>query len=227
MSIDTRSYTPAQIGSWWEYVVDSVIYDLSASTQRRIDSSRSYMRWEIMEESSDDSYRLLVSRRSSLEEDWSAVSNWRITRDQGRYTRQEGNIALLLWPEPLQATSTWSATDLLDPSLELIIAGEPIQPYDRWDSRVGESPASISSPAGSFTDLLSIELVEQDFLIEYRDVTEIYARDVGLVWQQQSILDTQCRAVGDGDITLCNDVTWTDKAERGWTLTTTLIDFSL
>jgi len=127
----------------------------------------------------------------------------------------------------LQATTRWRATDLLDPGLELILAGEPLLPYDRWDSRVGESLSELTIPAGSFTDLLTLDLAQQDFLIEYRDVSEVYARDVGLIMQRQFILDTQCRAIGGGDITRCNDILWIDKAERGWTLTSTLLDYSL
>jgi hypothetical protein len=72
----------------------------------------------------------------------------------------------------------------------------------------------------NYDSVLTIQRVEKINNIERRYSLEKYAKNIGLISRQDSILDTQC----GGNIATCINTPWALKAEKGFILNMQLIE---
>ncbi|MCB0621246.1 MAG: hypothetical protein KDC43_22515 [Saprospiraceae bacterium] len=212
-------YFPVGIGYWWEYQVDSIVYD--PTSVEPIDSVRVYWREEVTDTLSDLAGRTIY--RIDRFERAADTSTWQIKEvvtalvEEGRATRTENNLELIPLIFPLQADSRWNPTAFVDPTTIVIVAGESIELFKGWEASVknlGE-PATVGSD--TFPETVQIALAGNENLIELREATEIYAKGVGLVSRYWRILDTQ---------TLDPGIPWEDKAEKGFILRQNLLNYA-
>jgi hypothetical protein len=120
---------------------------------------------------------------------------------------------------PLQKGQKWNPTILFDPAIVVEIAGERMEIFKNWSSKTLQinQPERIGN--FDFPQVLAISHAAEDNLIELRQVTEKYARGVGLVYREAKILDTQC-------IEPCRGKSWEDKAERGFICRQVVLEYS-
>ncbi len=223
---DPEEYFPLEVGMTWIYEVDSVIYDLTDTGLTR-DSSTIQQRWHVVSSREFEGamiFNIILSNRSSASDDWNDTGVVVLERGTD-VIRNDGNLSFVLWDGPLQLGSSWNGNRRFADDIELTIAGEVIKPYQDWSytCTADRAIAPINYDVGE--QVIEIIQTDADFVIERRYSRELYARDLGLVYREQQILDTQCRALGSGDITLCDGIEWPDKAEKGWYTRYSLISF--
>ncbi len=203
-------YFPLQVGKAWEYQVDSIIFDPAAGGTA-IDSTRTYAREEIVEfwadAAGDTIYRVERFERADSAQSWQIRKVVAMTRQTRQALRTEDNLTFVKLTFPVQKGASWDGTRLMDKSQRIIIAGEVLEMFKDWSSKVLEAGISYSHGALNFSDVAVVSHADSENNIEYRYAREVYARSVGLVFMEQRILDTQCVPCAQP---------WIQKAEKGF-----------
>jgi hypothetical protein len=210
---DVRPLFPAFPGKFWEYRVDSVVYDKGPNGLKR-DSSRSFIRYEVLDTLKtilgDTSLFVLRSWRPDDSSAWKMQDVLQIERTKARLEWQEGNLRFVKLVAPLNPGDNWNGNQYIPENTTVFIAGEPLQIFKNWLPYSLEK-VSASESIGEFTyeDVFTILQTRAENLIEYRFSTEKYARGAGLVYREMAIFDTQI---------LDPALEWEEKAEKGFSL---------
>lgn len=212
-------YFPLQVGQSWEYQVDSIIFD-PAGTGTRVDSIRLWAREIVADRyisaGGDTIYRIERYERYDTAQPWAirkVLAQWRTPRQA---FRQEDNLKLIKLIFPIEKGSRWNGTRHIAPGQRVVVAGEVLEMFKGWQSQILDSEQSFSTPAANFTDAIVVSHADASNLIEHRYQREAYARQVGLVFMEQRVLDTQCRVCCNSDFARCNNLPWRSKAEKGF-----------
>ena len=103
---------------------------------------------------------------------------------------------------------------------ELIsVNGEVIEAFKGWEYLVNELDVPSSVNNFSLDSTSTISYANSENVIELRSAKEQYAKNIGLIFKEYKILDTQC-------ISDCIGMTWEEKAEQGFILRMTMIDYN-
>lgn len=223
-------YFPLEVGRMWEYEVDSIIYDPSA-TGTNVDSFRTYVREQITDTLLDGAGNVLYraerySRRSDTLP-WRAEKVFTLSREGRRAFRTEDNLRFIKLVFPAGVGKSWDGNAFFDPGLEVLVAGESIQMFNFWDYRILEREAAATVGGLRFEDVLLVQNANNDGnIIERRYAVERYARGVGLIFREMDILRTDCQVCCNGDLGgACQSLPWEEKAEKGFSLRQRLVRY--
>ena len=223
-----REYFPLQSGQSWTYLMDSMLYDLEGGDEVVIDSTQSFLRYEILtEELQADGSLLVEVRREYRPSDsvaWRYFDNMEYRLSETEFQSKEGNVRLLHASFPLTESRSWDPTRYTDENVEIKIKGEPVQMFKYWEGSVTNMDSTGSVLGQQDVSLLKTSMSDFTSLIELRRVEEIYAEDIGLVSRELWILDTQCEQLG-GDPIACDGMHWDEIANRGFILRQELIAY--
>ncbi|MBV6428829.1 MAG: hypothetical protein KIPDCIKN_03366 [Haliscomenobacter sp.] len=214
-SIDLAyAYFPLRIGEIRLFAQDSLVFD-PAPSGTRIDSTRTYvmeiLRDTLRDLSGNPYYRIERYERKD------SVAPWKLNRvaterlDGQRLVRTEDNLPLVKMIFPLFFGQTWNALVFVGENRKVEVAGETLEMFKGWSPRIEEFDAPFSYAGKTYASTLGITVANFDSKIELRHIKERYAKEVGLVYRELFILDTQC-------IAACQNQTWEKKAEKGFIL---------
>ncbi len=215
------NYYPLEVGNYWIYQVDSVEYiDLGAIK----DTSRSYVREEIVEEFVDQVGDTIfrIERKVSPTQDynWKVKDEWATEKNQTRVTRTEENLKYIKLVFPPTENISWDGNSFIPEGTEVFVAGETMDFFLDWSYKVLSLDQTETIGDTEYEKVVTTQNADSDELdlLHRRYVIEKYARDVGLVYKKHTILDTQC-------IEDCEGQTWEEKGEIGYTLEMTLLEY--
>lgn len=221
-----HAYFPLAIGRSWTYEVDSLLFKFTGSMLRR-DSIHIQAREVVtdfwLDGQGDSLFIIERYERPDSTQAWTFKKVFSASRTARLAFRTEDNLRLIKLSFPLQRNTTWESTRFIDPSLRITILGETIQMFKGWKSEIVNLDTSFTHDSLNMEDVILVSHADTENLIERRLVREMYAQNVGLVFSQQFILDTQCRACCNGDFTSCGNTPWETKAEKGFLCTQRLI----
>ncbi|MBK6948714.1 MAG: hypothetical protein IPH16_12260 [Haliscomenobacter sp.] len=214
-SIDfAHSYYPLRLGEIRLFALDSLIFDPAASGTR-IDSSRTYVmeivRDTLRDLSGNPYYRIERYERKD------SVAPWKISRvaterlDGQRLVRTEDNLPLVKIVFPPSLGLTWNALVFVGENRKVEVAGESLEMFKGWSPRIEAYDAPFSYAGKAYATTLGVMVADFDSKIELRHIKERYAKEIGLVYRELYILDTQC-------IATCQNQPWEKKAEKGFIL---------
>ncbi len=215
-----EDFYPVEVGKYWIYQVDSIIIDDLGAT---ICPTSSFIKEEIASVLSQDNlttvYVLERSYKKTESDPWVISDIWTITQGRNYIQRSEENLRFIKMQTPLRIGNTWDGNQF-DSELILTVKDEAIPIYKNWeymvlDLAVGEDIGGIA-----YDDLMVLQQADDENQIERRYSVEKYARDVGLVYREMEIFNTQC----DGNLANCVGLTWLQKAERGFSTTQVLVE---
>lgn len=202
---DDAPFYPLELGRFWEYRIDSVIFDRNADIP-----VRALSRWakeEVVDTFLDLQghpwYRIERYERESDTLPWSLKLVVAATIRGSEALRLENDLTFVKLHFPLAPFKNWNGNKYFDPATVVYISGEPVEMFKGWQYQVVESAP----------DWVSVRQADFENLLERRYSIEKYARDTGLVYRELEILDTQ--SVEEG-------IPWEEKAEKGFTLRQTL-----
>jgi hypothetical protein len=213
-------YFPLQIGMEWTYQVDSTIYD-PTETAVNILTSRVYLREIVVDTFRDElnrlNYRLERFERPDETSEWILKEVWSALQTDQTAERFEENLRFVKLVFPVQRRDIWNGLVYIDPTATYPIAGEQVEIFKGWLSEVtlADEPEVVGD--FSFDEVTTVQLADEENLLEKRYGIEKYAAGVGLVYRELEIYDTQKI---DAEAT-----PWEEKAEKGFKVVMTILDY--
>ena len=123
---------------------------------------------------------------------------------------------------PVEENVQWDGNQFFDPGLIISVAGESIEMYKSWGYEIQSVGNTYTLDDQTFPDVVEVSMADNENLIERRFAHEVYAKDIGLIYREMLILDTQCETCCNGDFASCEAIDWEVKAEKGLRLTTAI-----
>ncbi|MBK8556584.1 MAG: hypothetical protein IPL65_12815 [Lewinellaceae bacterium] len=193
-------YFPLAIGQYAVYQIDSMVYDPISDLAAIVDTSTTYLKEEITDTLRDNTGALLYKverfERKDANTPWVLKNIWTAQRSTYQAIRTEDNLRFLKLVFPLDRRTDWNGNIWIDDALEIEIAGERIRPFTNWHYEVDTIDMPGIVGAFAFDSLLTITEADDVNLIERRLSRAKYARNVGLVWREQWILDSRYPVMG-------------------------------
>ncbi len=213
-------YYPLEVGKYLIYEVDSITYNIEGSGVEIL-NSKTFVREEIIDISIDNEgdtiYIIERYERSTPSDDWTIKDVWNTKKDDNRIERTEENIKLIPMVFPLREGVDFDATLFVDEDTEVIIAGESIKAFKNWNAEVQTVGLQDTVAGTTYPDVATIHHADDENLIEKRFSSSKYARNIGLIFKEEWILDTQ---------NLTESEPWETKAEKGYILSQKLIEYN-
>ncbi len=218
-------YFPLEVGKYITYQVDSIVYNIKS--EGTIDTTSFFLKEEITDTLFDNenriNYRMERSVRATLDDPWVLKDIWVSLRTENTAERVEENVRFVKMVYPLEEGNTWDGNQFVDKATIISVAGETLELFKGWEvSEVGTIAEPETIEGIFFEEVTTIFHAQNENLIEIREVTEKYAKNVGLVYKKMRILDTQC----GGDLAICEGQVWEEKAEEGFILEYRVVDFN-
>lgn len=211
-------YFPLEVGKYLVYEVDSTIYDPTGDTA--VFFSKTQVKEEIVDTLSDNLGNLLFKierfERTADSLPWQVTKVFTATIQNDQAIRTEDNLRFIKMPFPPHDGASWDANIYFDPSVVVTVAGESVEMFKGWSSRILDVGLPDTVGILQFPEVTTIRLADEENLIELRRGFEKYAKGIGLIYRELWILDTQC-------IEQCVGQTWEEKAEKGFILRQKLV----
>jgi len=225
---DQYAYFPLESGFFREYVVDSSIYDFAAGSGTIVLQSRTWVREQVGDTLRDNTgalmYRIERFEKKEINAPWELKHINTAGIVDNKAVSTENNLRFLKMPFPMDRRSEWNGNVWLDAEQEIEIAGERVRPFSNWRYEVDSIDFAAQIGAFAFDSLLVITEADDENLIERRLSIARYAKNVGLVQREQWILDSQyCNQ--NPTPADCATKPWLLKAEKGYLLQQTLLDY--
>lgn len=211
-------YFPLEVGQNLVYSVDSLNF-LIGTQGIFIDSTHTFVREKIVDTFEDNegntAYKVERFERKSDTLDWQIRDVWTASRDEQRAFRTEENLRFVRMIFPLKEERVWESTAFIDKGMIVTVAGgETIELFKNWESEVLSVNQAETIGGREYPEVATIIHADSENFIEYRYVVEKYAKNIGLVYREMRILDTQ---------NIDESLSWREKAEEGFILRQTLI----
>ncbi|MEL6922399.1 MAG: hypothetical protein AAFO94_00010 [Bacteroidota bacterium] len=213
-------YFPLQTGNSWTYQVDSTVFD-TTGMGRVVTESSSQIREQIVDQfisnEGNEVFRIERSWRRDDSEAWTTTDVWTAERTENRAFKTEENLRYIKMVFPLSENEVWDGLRFIDKTQKITVAGETLELFKNWQHQL--ISIGLREQIGPFTfeEVSTVSEADSENLIELRFAREKYAKAVGLVYKEMRILDTQ---------NINDQLSWEDKAQKGFILRQTLIDFS-
>jgi hypothetical protein len=220
---------PLEVGKSWTYEVDSVTFKFNGSVLMRdtVQLQARELVSEILKDDQGDSFFVIERyERSDTTQPWTFKKALSASITERLAFRTEDNLRLIKLSFPVQQNTSWVSTRFIDANIQITVLGETIQMFKGWKSKFITLDTVFTNGSLRFEDAILVSHADTENLIERRLVQEMYVQDLGLVFLQQYILDTQCRACCAGNFTTCGNTPWEIKAEKGFIVTQRLIGWN-
>ncbi len=212
---ESQEYFPLEIGKYMVYTVDSVFYKEDSEP----DTIQLMVREEVTDSLRDNEgelfYRIERSERANPNEPWEISQILAVKRTDTQAERIENNQRFITLTFPFRRNQTWDGIGFNSDSLLVTVKGEVIEIYKDWESQYDEIFVPQTVNTFLFDSTVSVFHANSNNFIERRFNREVYAKGVGLIIKEMSILDSQLSNA---------ERVWPDDAEKGFTLRQTLIE---
>ena len=222
---DSKAYMPMRPGTRWEYQIDSFIFS-KAISGNKIDSNF-YLIREIVADTFTNSGGELVYMIDKYEKPVGSTAPWQIRTvysaffSNNRCIRVEENNPFIKFHLPPVLGQRWDGNAMTDKNQTTEVGGESIEIFKDWESRIRKFDFDYNDGVHIFKHCFTVELADYETLIDFRSGSEIYSKNVGLVYRELYVLDTQC----NGNPANCKDIAWELKAEKGFIVKQRLSSF--
>lgn len=214
------SYFPTDSGHYVIYQVDSIYYN---DFDRTIDTVSLLIKEEVGGQETDNrnqSYQRLNRYYKRDSSPWQLAEVWAIQIEGSFAYRIENNQRYINLSFPLKMNRQWDGIPYIRRDTVISIPGGSIDIYKDWDAfEIIELDGSYTYNGQSFDSVLTVLQVDKINNIERRYSLERYAKNYGLIYKEQLILDTQCNE----NIANCIGIPWEQKAEKGYILNMTFL----
>ncbi len=223
------AYFPLKIGKYIDYQVDSIVYDFGAGGSTVIDSSTTFVRELVADTLRDQTGQLLYTleryERPAADQPWQLRHIGTAARTGSQAILTENNLRYLKLIFPMDRRSEWNGNVWIDVDREIEIAGERLRPFTNWQYEVDSIDIAAQIGTFAFDSTLLVTEADDINIIERRLSRVRYAKNIGLVWREQWILDSQyCnQSIPPPD---CETRPWELKAERGYILRQVVIAYN-
>jgi len=214
------NYYPLEIGKYRIYQVDSIIYD-NKNNDIVKDTNSFYLKEELTDTIRDNQGNLVYTleryERESPNDEWRVKDVYGVSYIDYQLHTVEENLRFIKLTFPVGIDiAPWNGNTFIDEFTTVDIAGESIEIFKGWLYEYSEVDEFMQVQGITFDSTLTVIQANEDNLIEYRYSVESYARGIGLVKKDMSILNTQCIKCGP----------WEEIADKGFILKQEIIDYN-
>ncbi len=218
-NVEGPLFFPLEVGSSWQYRVDSVVYD---NQGLKVDTIAQFIRENITDkytdEAGDEVFRIERSAKSVDGGGWEVISVWSASRNERMAYKTEDNLKFLKMTFPVTLNKAWEGNLFFPADVVIRIAGEPIKMYQNWGKykyiAVDENLTLEGKQYENVTTILQVDLENK---ISKRYSVEQYAKNIGLIYKEMWILETQKSE---------SNAPWEVKAEEGFILRKSLVSYT-
>jgi len=209
-------YYPVSIGNYWVYRVDSTLV-LGTGNYKE---STSYIREELessfVNPNGDTSYIIQRSASRTQAGPYNFTDRWTLEKTNTELVRFEENLQFLKMIFPINVGDMWDG-NRFDQKTKVFVGQEEVEVYLEWDYATLSDNDAHTINNIEYEDVLEIQQANYETDTETRVSTEYYAPNVGMIYRKMEIFDTQC-------FTPCESQPWIEKANKGFTMTQTLVE---
>lgn len=212
-------YFPLEVGNEWNYLMDSIVLRPQVGGIF-FDSVRLEVQETLVDTLRDLEgqlwYRGERYDRRLGSTVWRFRQTFLLRRDELRAYRREDNLEFVKMVFPLRADQNWDGHVAFDHFREIEVAGQPIQIFVDWNYRYlsFDQPGVVMDK--TYDQLAVVEGADYENLLNRRLAIEGYAKNIGLVYREMEVFETQCQQCCNGDTGACLDLPWREKAEGGF-----------
>lgn len=214
-TVSGKEYFPVEEGREWVYSSDSIVYD---ENEGIIDTLRGFIKERITDVNGEGRFVIERSFRKNVDEPWEVSDIWSGRLEDTRAIRTEENLSFIKLIFPPSINRSWDGNALFDQNVEIVIAGEPLRPYQGWDYQIAAVNGTYNNEMISTDDVIDVLQVDEESFIDRRYSLERFAKNIGMVEKRLMLLECQCTTVPE-------TVPWEEKAEKGVILTQRLISY--
>lgn len=211
------NYYPTEIGFWQEYQVDSVFY--SDFTNPISVDTFSFQIKEVIESSFLDLNANENLRIEQYKKD--ATSSYQIRHifslkaSAVNIQKVENDLRYIKMVFPIKENKSWNGNIYLDVKEEPTLNYLNTEKYD-WNYVYTSVHESLQIGNFTFDSCVTVMQIDEENLFEKKYSKEIYAKNVGLVYKELLVLDTQ---------TPPSSASFLERAENGFILKYTILDY--
>lgn len=207
-------YVPVlPVGDIREYEIDLTVF---ANDGLDVTQQIYYQQEEITESEGKSgeraSFRKQISTSQTGRAPWNPTEQQLIETNELQVIQNTEYDRLVVLSFPILSDKIWDGLALFGGEPMRNFKGEDINFYKNWEFRILETDGTFED----FNNVITVQHADYENDLEKRYVIEKYADNIGLVYREQIILDTQC-------ISDCIGMTWTEKAHNGIILKQKLI----
>lgn len=213
-------FYPVNIGNSATFQIDSIYYFDNLGTIE-IDTVRGKYKETVTDtfrtEDNKLVYRILKEKFDPFSSSWTVTNVYSLMPSKYQLIRTEENISLVDLIFPLNNTSSWDPTALIDANTNYLIRGKGIQLFKDWPAAYIED-VYTSTLFGQDREVIEIRDVNpDDNIILYQSSKRTYASGIGLILKEQAFFTTQKTELAGSP--------WEEKADIGFKCVQTLIDY--
>jgi hypothetical protein len=205
----TSKFFPLTLGLSNEYAITEITY---ADNGQKKDTLQYFSKDEIASISNNEQgqkiYIIDRFKRLNQNSTWQYDKSQRATIIENQVIVTNGALQFVKLQLPIEVGREWNGNQYFDDNIVVKIAGQSISFYKNWKSKYISLDQSMDINGRLYSDVLSIQLADHENRLEKRYGKEIYASDIGLIYREMIILDTQC-------FDDCQSTPWEGKAQKG------------
>jgi hypothetical protein len=178
---------PKTLGFWTEYSIDSTTYRLQqGDTQVIISNSTSYFREEIEDSipsfDTPRQFRIRASWKRSMTDNFQFYRYYSLLATSSYIVKNIDNQRYVKLQAPIRNELSWKGHRMLD-------SVSPI--FSNWNYTYTKVNEPLTKSSNYFDKTITVIQIADSNAIEYRYSMEVYAKDIGLVYSELSILEKQ------------------------------------
>lgn len=210
------AYFSLSIGESITYAGDSIYYKKNQTPDTVSFLMKETVTDSLIDNEGELAFRIERSERKTTDEPWEIVHVFTMKKNQMQAQRNENNQRFISLVFPPSRNKSWDGIGFNADSLLITVRGEVIEIYKDWGSQYQEVDVPYMVNNLSFDSVLIVTHANSTNRIERRINREVYAKGIGLVEKEMSILDSQ--KMGD------EERVWPDDAEKGFRLILKMIE---
>ncbi len=212
-------YFPVAIGKSWTYQMDSIVYSEKVFVKK--DTSVSFIREEVVDSFRNVEnklvYRLDVYYTRDTNTPWELVSASFIQKNESQLIKTENGLDYLKLIFPVRKNKSWEGNSRIHSKTEMVIGNEILQPFgDIWYYSYDYINQKERLNLFNFENVCQVAEADYDGFLEKRYSYAKYAKDVGLVYKELWLLDTQ---------NTDDSIPFENRANKGMILRQTLVSY--
>ena len=208
-------YYPIAIGNEWTYRLDSFLYSNQGIYR---DTASWYVKEKITEKheiGSEENNFVLERSKSKDNINWTVSDIWTIKKTNSNIQKTEENHTFIKLIFPPKINKTWDGNAFIDPTDTVTVFGENFLMFGDWSYKIEEKIDQLTIESNVYSDIIKVREVADSNAINRRKSYAYYAKNIGLIKEERSILFDQS-----------NDNTdWLIKADYGFFVRRKLISY--
>lgn len=214
-----KDFYPLQIGFWQEYKVDSIIFS-DFTDPITIDTFSYFIKENIESKYKDlkgeDNYRIEQFKKNDNSSSYLINHIISVKQTSTNLQRVENDLRFIKLVFPAKKDLSWNGNIYIDVIDEATLEFYNPDKYN-WEYIYSEVYHSFEINGFSFDSCITITQIDEENLFEKKYSKEIYAKNIGLVYKELLILETQAAPSNQDFI---------DRAENGFILKYSIVNYN-